>query len=1113
MQKLTLAALLMAVVTGYAQPRLRKSILSTEKNNFYSIQKEFHNYWKDKTVEKEEEENAEEGGYQQFARWEHFMKTRAYPSGKIPNPDILLNEHMRTKNERTMQPQIQSASWSFIGPPVVPNSGGGAGRINCIAFHPANPLTIYVGAACGGMWQTADGGVTWSSTTDQLASISVADIAIDPVNPNNIYLATGDGYGYEVWGNDFWGGTYTAGVMKSTDGGLTWNAAGLSYNQTQSEIIQRLIINPQNPDILLACTRNAIYRTIDGAATWTNVKAGHFYDLEFNALNPNVVYAVDDDRVYRSTNGGATFAIYSNSLNSTGRISIDVTPADTNIIYAFTQNADFYKSTNGGFSFTPMVNPSGTFYGYYDCVLAVSPVNPQRVVVGGVSTYMSNNGGLIWTTIDNNGGANDYVHADKKALEFFPGSNDTIYNGNDGGLFRTTNAGTTWTDLSNGIDIKQYYRMSSSEVNPSVLYAGAQDNGTDQWQNGVWTQVFGGDGMDCASDYNDVNTAYVSYQYGAFSRTTDGGLSFTNISPGSNGDWITPIAQDPVNPNTIYIGYTDLYKSTDKGTTWTNLSPPFIDNITHIAVAKSNTSYIYVCNLDEIYMTNNGGTSWNSIAAGLPLAQAAMTRVIVSPSNPQHVWVTFSGYSNGLKVYKSTDGGSTWANISGTLPNIPVNCIVYQENTNDQLYIGTDFGVYYTDSGLNDWIPYQTNLPNVIVEDIEINYTAGKLRAATYGRGIWESDLNTTTLFAIDAGVQSITAPTGISCLAIINPVIVIQNYGLDTLYTVDINYLVDAMGPIVQPWNGALAHGQTAVVTINTMPVTGGIHTFTAYTSNPNSSADGNTGNDQKFSIFEADSTILPYPVTEGFENGPLPVNDWRLSGAVSMMGLEPYGGFGTSANSIRADFYNTISATGYFTSKRVNFTNSASPVRLYFNVAYAEYDATYHDTLNVSISTDCGSTWTNVYSKTGPVLATAAATQSVFYPQPAEWRAESINLDPWIGFPEVMARFEFKSGYGNQCYVDDINLYSGTVGVSSALYLTDVHIAPVPFVNTIYIQSGSAVQSLVITDVTGKIVTDLENINHRNLTVNTAQLARGVYFIKLYTGQGAVVKRVVKK
>ncbi len=1092
-----------------AQPWLQATAPRESSDNFFETQKKFHDFWKDKKVSIHEAENEEEGGYQQFARWENFIAARAYPSGKIPDPDILIKEYERTKLMRSdhSSAQVQNANWNFIGPHVVPGSGGGAGRINCIAFHPSNSNIIYVGAACGGVWKTTDGGLTWSTTTDQLASISIADIAINPVNPNILYVATGDGYGYEV--GYFWGGTYTAGIMKSTDGGLTWTQSGLTYNQTQSEIVQRVLVNPQNPNIILACTRNAIFRSSDGAATWNQVQSGHFYDMEFNALNPSTVYACNSNNIYRSINGGNSFQLYSNSLGGSGRVSIAVTAADTNVIYALTEEQNFFRSVNGGQLFIQQPSSGVTLYGYYDCVLAASPVNSQRAIIGGFNMKFTDDGGNTWNDV---GDGTSYIHVDNHVFAFLPGSNTTIFSGNDGGLFKTTNTGDVWTDLSNGLAIKQYYRLSSSEINPNRIYAGAQDNGTDQLLNSTWTSVLGGDGMDCLTDYSDENTVYASYQNGGFNISTDGGLSFSSIAP-CTGAWTTPIVQDPVNPNTIYIGCQDLYKSTDKGSSWNIISTGiFSSDIIQIAIAPSNPNYIYACSFDEIHQTTNGGLNWTDVTSGLPIGNASLSAIAVSSSNPLHVWVACSGYSAGDKVFHSVDGGNTWMDVSGTLPNIPVDCIVYQKNTNDELYIGTDFGVYYTDASLIDWLPYQAGLPNVIVDDIEINYTASKLRVATYGRGIWESDLNTTTLFANDAGVQSILSPTGISCNNSFNPSIILRNFGLDTLHNVNIQYRVDTDPWQNQSWIGVLPPLQTTSISLGTMTASPGPHTFTAYTANPNGSTDNNLLNDQKISAFEIDNAILSYPVTENFETAAFPLPDWNVMGAQSLLSFQPYGGFGLSDTSIMADFYNLASAKSYLASKQINFSSAVSPLTLEFNVAYAEYNATYHDTLNVSVSTDCGTTWTNVYSKTGSVLATAPALTGIFTPAATEWRAETVNLDAWIGIPNAIVRFGFLSGYGNQCYVDDINLHDGSIGISE-LMSSAVFVSPVPFDNVLFINSGNEnIMSLQLTDVAGKVLMTKSNMKENNIHLNTENLSRGVYFLKLITSKDILVKKVVK-
>ena len=278
------------------------NVASAQKttSNFYDIQKSFYEYWNDKDrVEKDVElQNDNDGVLEQFQRWEHFMAPRVYPSGNF-DPNTLWNEY-KNYNAKSRSPlsSTPTANWTLLGPVAVPGSGGGAGRINVVEFDPVNSNIMWVGAADGGLWKSINGGTAWTSNTDLLPNISVADIAIDPLNTNNMYLATGDGSGYEAAG-PFWGGTYSAGILKSTDGGTTWNTTGLTYTQDQQNIVQRLIVHPTNPQILLAAARDGIWRSADGGTTWNSVNTGHFFDLEFNVSNPSIVYAASENVIKR----------------------------------------------------------------------------------------------------------------------------------------------------------------------------------------------------------------------------------------------------------------------------------------------------------------------------------------------------------------------------------------------------------------------------------------------------------------------------------------------------------------------------------------------------------------------------------------------------------------------------------------------------------------------------------------------------------------------------------------------------------------------------------------------------------------------------------------------
>jgi len=274
--------------------------------------------------------------------------------------------------------------------------------------------------------------------------------------------------------------------------------------------------------------------------------------------------------------------------------------------------------------------------------------------------------------------------------------------------------------------------------------AGAQDNGTKRLVADTWYETLGGDGMECIIDYEDVNIRYYSQQNGRLYRSSGGGnINISGNIPGNpSGAWVTPYVMDPVDHNTLYAGYRKLYKTTNRGDSWTAISDDFGGfPLQLLAVAPSNPQTIYTGSNYDLFATYDGGKNWQMLSGKLPNASSALTYIAIHPENPKTLWITYSGYIAGNKVFQSEDGGITWKNISGTLPNLPVNCIVYQKGSAGNLYIGTDVGVFYRNQYTPDWEVYSEGLPNVIVTELEIHYGAGKLRAATFGRGLWESDL------------------------------------------------------------------------------------------------------------------------------------------------------------------------------------------------------------------------------------------------------------------------------------------------------------------------------------------------------------------------------------
>ena len=751
---LTLATTQFLFAQAPPQVKKDKPVLQNSPN-YYTVRENYLNYLNSLEVESGllGLEIESDDLRSKFNRWDYMMKTRVDENGNYPLPGILFKEYdnyLKTHPSGFAAGE-RAANWTPVGTAEVPGSGGGVGRVNVIMIDPVDENTLYAGTAGGGLWRSPDLGGTWVPLTDNIPVTGIADVAVDPTNNDIIYIATGDGYGYEAtWqaDQDFWGGVYSAGVLKSVDGGLTWLPTGLSYIQSDLLIIQRLIVHPENTNILLAATRDGIFRTTDGGDTWSSVSAAHCYDFAFKTTDNNTIYAVGDRDVLVSDNAGSTWTVLEDNLYGTDdRMSIETTADNPNVIYVFGPDAQIKKSSDGGGTWTSNTIGGGTnsYYGYYDNVLGVSPVNEALVFTGGLDIARSTNSGSSWSRkSDWSGwGGSDYVHADQKGLTCDPQNENVVYACNDGGVFKSTDKGETWTDISEGLKVAQIYRISPAFTVNDMVLGGWQDNGCNLWDGSEWERVQGGDGMGVIIDYTDEDRMYASYQYGYVSRTTNGGLSWTDL-PVAGGGWLTPFVMDPVDHLTMYYGTSSgsIQKSTNGGTSWSTSAAGLSGEVFEIAVAPSNTNYVYACALQRIKVSTDGGINWTNITSGLPTGGIGFNFIAVSDENPEHVYVALSGYDDGNKVYFSSNGGSTWTNISGSLPNVPVNTIVYENvSETNRLYVGTDLGVFTRDDITAEWEPYMTGLPNVMVHELEIDYAEYKIYAATYGRSVWKSDL------------------------------------------------------------------------------------------------------------------------------------------------------------------------------------------------------------------------------------------------------------------------------------------------------------------------------------------------------------------------------------
>lgn len=731
--------------------------LNDPNANFYDIQTSFYEEWDGKTYERGK-------GWKQFKRWEWYMEPRVYPTGNRINTQMAYEERMTFEAQYGV-PTTKSTGWTSLGPDDWESISynPGIGRINIIVQHPTNDQIIYAGSPSGGIWKTTDGGATWENLNDDFPTLGVSGIAIDYTNPQTIYIATGD-----KDGND----TYSIGVVKSTDGGQTWNATGLTHNLTQFLVCRELKMHPTDPNTLFVATNDGLFKTSDAGNNWDEVASGNFRDVEFQPGDPSVVYA-SEDRFWRSSDGGNTFSVVNSGLPNTGvvnRMELAVSEDEPAWVYALTgkeSDASYlglYLSTDGGQSFQLQSN-SPNLFGYamdgddsagqswYDMAIDADPTDASTVVVGGINVWSSTNAGVDWDISSHwvYPSSVGYTHADIHKIRYFNGN---LYCGSDGGIFISTDNGVDWTDLTPGMVISQFYRLGLSPQNANLIIGGTQDNGSNVLDNGVWTHVFGADGMEADINPTNADIIYCTYQFGGLRRSLDGGLNWSLIfdGDGEDGGWVTPY--EAIGTSTVIAGYENVWKSTNNGNSFAPISNfSGSSTIRDLDVYNGNEDIIYIAFSNSIRRTTDGGNNWENITNNLPTL--SITDIQVHPNYPDIVWVTTSGYSNGNKVFVTTDGGDNWQNISQNLPNIPANAIVYQEGSDGGLYVGMDVGIYYTDSTLSNWQAYDLDLPNVIISELEIHYGSNSIRAATYGRGIWETELFIPSVLPPEADFNS----------------------------------------------------------------------------------------------------------------------------------------------------------------------------------------------------------------------------------------------------------------------------------------------------------------------------------------------------------------------
>jgi photosystem II stability/assembly factor-like uncharacterized protein len=733
----------------------------------------------------------------------------------------------------------KSATWMYVGPTNV------SGRSTDTAVADKNgQRRIYVGYATSGVWKTDDNGATWQTIFDDMPSTSVGDLAVAPSNPDILWVGTGEA-------NIFRASMPGVGIYKSTDAGKSFQHMGLTDTQT----IARILVHPTNPDIVYVAASGhewtdnemrGVFKTADGGKTWAKVlyrspRTGAI-DLVMDPRDPNTLYAALWQRVRRkwsdprvepgykeggimkTTDGGKTWNDVSQGLPAPefrGRIGIDISRSNPNVLYAFVDNyeigvapkpgtrdaygrpmpegkgfikgADIYRTDDGGKTWRQtsrksqatidyLNGHSGT-YGWVFGQMRVDPKDENTIYTMGLGLNVSRDGGQTFSRVTG-------MHGDHHGLWIDPANTSILYNNNDGGFYQSEDAGKTWK-FAVSAGGAQFYNVTLDTNTPVWAYGSIQDHGsrrgrvdTSKGRGAVPAVDFdnapGGEGSNHAIDPTNPNIVYSHGFYGNFSRTDLGatpppdpsgrgggrgrGGTNTPIQPKDpdqelRAQWMAPIIVSPHDGSIIFAGFQSVYRSENRGDSWQKISADLTDNkkeqmgenptaipyqtIVALAESPKRKGLLYVGSDDgRLHVTLDTGKEWTELTTKLPVRRW-ISRVVPSQHDEGTVYITQRGREDddfGVYIYKSTDNGRTIRSIAGNIPVGPVNVIREDPRNPNILYVGTDFGVYVSTNGGDRWEVLGGNLPSNQVSDLQFEPRDQMLVISTYGRGIWALD-------------------------------------------------------------------------------------------------------------------------------------------------------------------------------------------------------------------------------------------------------------------------------------------------------------------------------------------------------------------------------------
>jgi hypothetical protein len=743
--------------------------------------KAFEAYFKDKNPQKKG------SGYKPYLRWRHYWSYFT-ENGIIKSPQVLYKAYQnKIESER---PESAFANWTALGPfsaAVKNNSVPGIGRLNQIAVDPNNTKVWYVGAPAGGLWKSIDAGLTWVPIFDQYPQIGVSGIAIDPIDSDIVYIATGDDDALD---------SYSIGVMKSNDGGQTFNETGLNVeNFNRGTSLNEIFIDPEDRNTIWVAGTQGLFKSTNAAQTFTKLIDDDITDFRLKPGDSKIVYALNkSDTFYRSTNGGVTFipnTINPNNIlpRSYMRGVMDVSPDNPEILYILYAKSDdgslegLYRSLDSGVTFTKMAVKNAidstqepnydimeSNQAWFDLAIAIDPEDANTLYAGCLNIWKSSDGGNSFKKLNNWYDANEaYTHADIHTMKFFDGA---LFAATDGGLYRSTDGGSSFVDYSNnGIATGQFYRLDIGRNDASVMVGGTQDNAGFIRTDKNWFLYTGGDGMDYEIDPLNNDLSYGFAQNGSvlyLSTSRGDNLAFIEGPDTESGNWITPLT---ITLNgEVLAGYRSVYVLGSSG--FTKRSEPFSEgNIDDLEASPSDPSIVWAVQGPKLFLSEDTGRSFTEITSLL----APISDISINSNNPKEVFVSTSYHAEFSFTFnnESQKNPSIWRinatdktaiekqDLTADLPTDQVYFSIAHQprDPKNSLFVGTNLGVYRTDDSQTGWELYGSNLPNTAVSDLELSVEDAIIAASTYGRGIFTSPISVEKA-DFDIGISQLSAAT-----------------------------------------------------------------------------------------------------------------------------------------------------------------------------------------------------------------------------------------------------------------------------------------------------------------------------------------------------------------